>query len=308
MSDLRAKALGRWQGMLPSLGVGSRYLTGKHTACPICGEGRDRFRFDDRDGAGTWICSICGAGDGIKLVMLVNGWDFRAAAIEIEKHVGTTEFQRRKAERPEIDKRRDMNAVWQQGQPVQAGDPVALYLAARTGAIAFPGCLRTVDRLRYFADAPTWHPAMIAIVVDVEGKPVNLHRTYLTKWGTKAALEEPRRLMPGIVPKGSAIRLAQHSGALGIAEGIETAFSATALFGIPCWALINTAIMTQWIVPADVRELVIFADNDANYAGQAAAFSLAHRAKRSNLAVTIEIPAVTDTDWNDVHQLQRQAA
>ena len=54
---LRDRARGRWHGLLPSLGVDSRYLTGKHTGCPICREGSDRFRFDDKGGAGTWICS-----------------------------------------------------------------------------------------------------------------------------------------------------------------------------------------------------------------------------------------------------------
>lgn len=33
----------------------------------MCG-GSDRFRFDDKEGRGTWFCNQCGAGDGLKLV------------------------------------------------------------------------------------------------------------------------------------------------------------------------------------------------------------------------------------------------
>ena len=51
----------------PSLGVPAKALTNRHGPCPVCG-GKDRFRFDDKGGRGTWICSTCGAGDGIELV------------------------------------------------------------------------------------------------------------------------------------------------------------------------------------------------------------------------------------------------
>ena len=38
----------------------------------MCG-GSDRFRFDDKEGRGTWFCNQCGAGDGLKLVEKVFG-------------------------------------------------------------------------------------------------------------------------------------------------------------------------------------------------------------------------------------------
>jgi putative DNA primase/helicase len=36
------------------------------------------------------------------------------------------------------------------------------------------------------------------------------------------------------MPAGAAVRLMAHGDTLGIAEGIETALSASALFGVPC--------------------------------------------------------------------------
>lgn len=47
--DVRTAAAGRWRAILLSLGVNERALSGKHGPCPLCG-GRDRFRFDDKDG------------------------------------------------------------------------------------------------------------------------------------------------------------------------------------------------------------------------------------------------------------------
>ncbi len=64
---LKDRALGRWRGILPALGVPAKALSNRHGPCPMCG-GKDRFRFDDKGGRGTWICSQCGAGDGIELV------------------------------------------------------------------------------------------------------------------------------------------------------------------------------------------------------------------------------------------------
>ena len=45
-------ASGRWHGILTALGVPQEFLTGKHGPCPICG-GKDRFRFDNKNGRGT---------------------------------------------------------------------------------------------------------------------------------------------------------------------------------------------------------------------------------------------------------------
>ncbi|GHM17395.1 hypothetical protein ECZU43_14530 [Escherichia coli] len=57
-------ALGHWPRILPALGI--QVLKNRHQPCPVCG-GSDRFRFDDREGRGTWYCNQCGAGDGLKL-------------------------------------------------------------------------------------------------------------------------------------------------------------------------------------------------------------------------------------------------
>ena len=73
------------------------------------------------------------------------------------------------------------------------------------------------------------------------------------------------------------MRLSDHADVLGIAEGPETALSASILFNVPCWSAINLNGLAAWIAPEGVGEVVILGDNDVKYDGQTAAFSLAHR-------------------------------
>ena len=74
---IAAAATGRWPAILAACGIDAAFLRDRHGPCPGCG-GRDRFRYDDRDGAGTWLCSAGGgaplAGDGFALLRHVHGW------------------------------------------------------------------------------------------------------------------------------------------------------------------------------------------------------------------------------------------
>ncbi len=81
------RARGRWCKILPRLGIDARFLRNRHGPCPLCG-GKDRFRFDDRDGSGSYFCNQCGAGVGIILVRKKHGWDFATACREIDNIIG----------------------------------------------------------------------------------------------------------------------------------------------------------------------------------------------------------------------------
>jgi len=75
--DVRNAARNAWVGVLAGhAGARSELLVNKHGPCPGCG-GRDRFRFDDQDGNGTFICSQGSgsnlAGDGIELYAHIRG-------------------------------------------------------------------------------------------------------------------------------------------------------------------------------------------------------------------------------------------
>ncbi len=69
----------------PALGM--KVIKNRHQACPVCG-GADRFRFDDKEGRGTWFCNQCGAGDGLKLVEKVFGVSASEAAGKVNAVTG----------------------------------------------------------------------------------------------------------------------------------------------------------------------------------------------------------------------------
>ncbi|MBT2064947.1 toprim domain-containing protein [Enterobacter hormaechei subsp. xiangfangensis] len=79
------QACGHWPRILPALGV--KVIKNRHQACPVCG-GSDRFRFDDKEGRGTWFCNQCGAGDGLKLVEKVFGMTASEAAGKVNAVTG----------------------------------------------------------------------------------------------------------------------------------------------------------------------------------------------------------------------------
>lgn len=90
-------ASGRWPDLLAHFcGLTPEQLSGKHQPCPLCG-GKDRYRFDDKDGSGSWYCNKCGgkdqtggAGNGMDLLMRHQSWSYVEACQRIEQHLGIT--------------------------------------------------------------------------------------------------------------------------------------------------------------------------------------------------------------------------
>ncbi|HBV3701224.1 primase-helicase zinc-binding domain-containing protein [Klebsiella pneumoniae] len=85
VTDTVKQACGHWPRILPALGM--KVIKNRHQACPVCG-GADRFRFDDKEGRGTWFCNQCGAGDGLKLVEKVFGISASEAAGKVNAVTG----------------------------------------------------------------------------------------------------------------------------------------------------------------------------------------------------------------------------
>lgn len=307
MSDripLKDAAHGRWKDILLQLGFSSKMLSGKHGPCPICDGGTDRFRFDDK-GRGTWICSHCGAGDGISLVMQTQGVDFKGAAALIEPLIGGAAVERQKPMAGEEENRRWRREAWLGSMPITADDPAGRWLAT-VGLASFPRCLRYHPNLEH-RDGDgrrTRHPAMLALVTAPDGTPTNLHRTYLDAAGRKADVDKPRMMMPGTVTEGSSIRLFDEGdlSTIGVAEGIETALAAAALRGLPVWSAIDAGKLSKWRPPAAARKVIVFCDNDSNFAGQHAAFQLANRlVVKDKIEVEVSTPPTIGHDWRDVY-------
>jgi putative DNA primase/helicase len=71
------------------------------------------------------------------------------------------------------------------------------------------------------------------------------------------------------------------------------------LEGLPMWAAGNAVLMEALQVPESVNEVWIYADNDASFTGQKAAYTLANRLKREGKKVFVEIPKEVGTDFLD---------
>ena len=290
------EAIGRWPGILSSLGLDQRYLQNKHGPCPVC-QGTDRYRFDNKAGRGTWICSRCGSGDGFKLLQNMFGWDFKRAAREVDQVVGRVPIDSVAAKRTDESKLQALRTTWQTSKAVIKGDPVWLYLNRRVGIKSVPADIRFHPSLKHSDGG--MHPAMLAMLRYPDGTPTTIHRTYLTERGDKAEVAEAKKFMAGKPLSSSAVRLSPIYDCIGIAEGIETALAASNRFDVPVWAASNAVLLEAWIPPVGVERVLIAGDNDASCTGQAAAFALAKRLTRDGYLVEVHIPNAIDTDWAD---------
>jgi len=147
------------------------------------------------------------------------------------------------------------------------------------------------------------YPALVALVVDVAGKPVAVHRTYLTATGQKASVD-PVKASKGPV-WGGAIRLDPEAPEIVLGEGIESSASAGRLLGLPAWAALSAGNLARGLVlPPTVRAVVIAADADA--AGTTAAEAAAARWRSEGRRVRIARPDRPGQDFNDL--LRERAA
>jgi putative DNA primase/helicase len=286
-------ARGKWPSILAHFGVTVK--RNEHGPCPICG-GKDRFRFDDKDGRGTYFCNQCGAGNGIQLVQKKTNWTLRKVFVEVEKIAGGMPEAKVQEKKDDPEKRRKMlNEMWNGGRNVSPDDTSGQYLHRRTGLKVYPPVLRFHPAL-YHAETKSNHPALIAKVTDADNKPVAIHRTWI------ADVSPKKKLTAGTLPPASAIRLLPYEESLGIAEGIETAISAYAIFNIPTWAAISANMLEKWEPPQIVKKVYVFGDNDHNFVGQLAAYRLAYRLRQNEKfeEVRVVIPNVHGADWNDL--------
>lgn len=294
-------AKGKWRGILLELGLPEDCLKDKHGPCPLCG-GVDRFRWDNKGGLGSYICNVCGAGDGMKLAIAFTGRPFPEVAALIDRMVGNIKpGDAPKADMTEDQRRQILRSTYAETKPIVPGDLADAYLTSRgIGEIIYPSALRFGAAIRDGEGGV--RPAMVAMV-GLHGQPkfVSMHRTFLRPDGlAKAEMASARKLMPGHLADGSCVMLTEYTGGpLGIAEGIETAMSASALYSLPVWAAINATMLAKWIPPEGCDEVAIFGDNDAKFGGQAAAHTLAHRLACKDVSVSVHIPPHIGTDWND---------
>jgi Toprim domain len=97
-----------------------------------------------------------------------------------------------------------------------------------------------------------------------------------------------------------AVRLTEPTGdELGLAEGVETALSATQMFSIPCWAVLGSKRLDAVRLPSGINRVHVFADNDEG-GREGAQKAVARYCNREYRHVTVHWPDDEYNDWNDV--------
>lgn len=325
LARVKDVARNQWPAILLAAGIHVRHLDKKHGPCPVCG-GKDRFRFTDRDGRGCFICNAHrpDGGDGFHLLADWLRCDFMGAVRYVADYLGgaavashapdPAELARRKAmeeaeQQRQWAKARARNAaLWQEAVPAVADSPVGRYLAGRGLALTqYPKALRCHPALPYWQSTTGQpvrlgeFPAMLAAIQSPTGEAIALHKTWLTADGHKAAVPSVKKWgSPSGHSIGAVVRLFTPDTRLAIAEGIETALAVHCANGLPVWAGLSTHGVAHAVIPASVAEVFIFADHDANGAGEHAAEILAGRLIAEGRSVRVLMPEAAGRDWLDV--------
>ena len=195
---------------------------------------------------------------------------------------------------PRPDHGREIARILEGCQPLP-GTLAETYLRARGLDLPDTSDLLFHPDLTDFETKRGWS-GMVAVARDGAGEPTGgIHRTYLLDDGSAKA--PPGKKMLGPIA-GGAVRLAPfpEDGHVGVAEGIETALSAHAIFGVPTMAALSADGLRRWQWPAGTTRVTIFAD--AGHAGMQAAATLADRLNLADIPSCIQTPLHGD-DFND---------
>ncbi|MCK4118378.1 DUF7146 domain-containing protein [Ralstonia nicotianae] len=335
----------QWDALLHQYGIPDSCLTGRPGPCPVCG-GHDRFTYDNHHGKkmrgrGNWVCRKCNhgdpmAGDGIALIMRFTGKSFAEIAREIEgapaprpipmsKAAGASTASSFHSDPVKVSAR--LERMWSSAALLRHGDQAMRYFERRVPGLAVPPS----PELR-LASLDYWHlgqslgryPTILARLTTPDGRMASLHRTYLDpKEPTKATLICPDgEVLPArknessaLPPQGAAVRLMEPvDGAIGLAEGLETAFAACMLTGIPTWACLNRGLLSCFVVPPGlgIHTVHIFADFDERDArtgrsdGIVSALALHRRTRSEGFNAVFHRPMIRGTDFCNEWLAQRQ--
>ena len=325
-----------WADALERFGVDRSYLKNKQGPCPMHpNQGRTKFRFDNKEGRGTWICNDCGAGNGFSLLRKFTGYSDAEILRQLENMLrgGVIEPVARRTLphwdveelTPEEKAKRRLNLkrAWKQSTRIKPGSPIHLYLQSRVPGLRFEWISRHIHAavMPFFEDDPTQpgkyinhgdYPVMLAAAIrHDDGTFATLHRTYLTKEGKKAPFEKVKKQMQSFVKlDGGSIRVntAPDGRVVYVCEGIETAFAIVAMTGnrSPVYSALNAGNMAAFRAPGFARVVVVCADNDrvnrqGLRPGIEKAQSLITSLSATGRRAILRVPKVEGQDWADVY-------
>lgn len=249
---------GAWRQTLENYGC--HLPNGKHHGpCPVCG-GKDRFRFDDKDGRGTWFCGQCDPQSGGGLLLLSRflgkptvevareliGQDMPRTVAPVRKHTATNDQMLAEARL-----RAKRGALMLMEQHELAEHP---YMTAK----GLTGLWPVNSEIMMGADQQRIEPGeLLLIPVFKRGELVNVQK--ITPSGEK-------RPIYGGEMGGVCHVLEGKRGLVAVVEGYATGITVFRMTGATVYIAFNTGNLST--ITQQAREenpdsrLVIFADHD----------------------------------------------
>lgn len=321
------RAKGNWLAILVRLGMAAHLLNNKNGPCPKCG-GKDRFRWDNKNGDGGGYCHQCDfKGSGLTLAAkwlnLTNRQDFPKLLKTISDALSSMGIFANQsmpcANSANLAKERNASKLalekWNESKPLNFNhdNPANKYFKNRGLNVIGLESLRFHPALDYYKDKKFIgkFPALVAIVVDADGDFLAIHRIYLDEFGNKANLD-PAKMALGKIATG-AIHFGEPTDILNVAEGIETALAVYEMTGQPTWSTISSSGLKNLKIPESVGTVIIWADLDQSLTGEIAANELALRLGFEDVRVKIRLPDkkyltenMKSFDWLDYYNINNK--
>jgi hypothetical protein len=210
--------------------------------------------------------------------------------------------------------RRKAFAIWLSASETLRGTLADVYLKSRGLDLSLlgkqPRSLRFAGGLWNGESGREW-PCLVAAIMDAQGQPVAIHRTWLALGGAaKAPLNNAKMTLGRYM--GGSIRIWRGAGGLALSradgarpvvltEGIEDALSvALACPELRVLCAVSLANMAHVALPDQVRTLIICADNDGDNAAAARGLGRAveaHQAKGREVRIA---RSPVGKDFNDL--------
>lgn len=307
-----AAAQGQWRDVLTANGI--NLPSGRHhSACPICMAGKDRFRFDDKEGRGTWVCNQCGAGDGLSLYQQATEQSMIEAIRSLAGYLGLS-GQMTPADHARIEKQRQKAAkAAEQQRAKEASQRAAAAALAQQMELEAVGCMAEqvpylarkglsgfgVEVLAHDYDR---HKAgsLLVVLFNIDG--VTTSAEIIDSEGRKMALAggQKKGSAAYIEPLGDS--LPENAAHCGVVEGYATGLSVRALTGWPVFCgmskagLADAARIARYNCPA--AQILICGDVGAEVEAEQAAQAVGG---------VVSYPP-SGGDWDDYRQAQEVAA
>lgn len=304
--------------------------------CPKTGDGVTKFRFfkDVITTGGGYHNDVGALPDGIELL----AWFTRQSKFDVLKDLvdilggdaktysqpthNKPQASRSYCEPAEAARRSALiKKVYSESVPV-SGTLAETYLKSRGIKSFSDSFLEEVgNNLRFHPSLPykedddsPWlrFPALLAIVRDKNGKPLTLHRTFLSSDGLSKApisrpkmiLAPPRDMRGGYILLDHPTQLPDGGHFISLAEGIENGLSVREGAGCPTWVGISDKLLAMVNLPSSVRVCAVYSDIEESGAGANAANSFKEKNPSVDVMNIMPRSELSKVDWNDIYQTQ----